>query len=170
MFLTPSLLRATPEPQDELTSSGIPPTLSSSRMLHRFFFLTNHPVSLKLFFFSASLDLSPELPQLQTINLRDIINPRRTQRSDTPEVPELQTINLRDISKGPPTPGDTTPEIPTLPSHTLALASSNKHEPRDTPEAPELSYNYRLDQFDWHWKKDISETLNSWYVSQGPQC
>jgi len=118
--------RATPEPQDELTSSGIPPKLSSSRMLH-----------------SASLDLSPELPQLQTINLRDIINPRRTQRSDTPEVPELQTINLRDISKGPPTPGDTTPEVPTLPSHTLALASSNKHEPRDTPEAPELSYNYR---------------------------
>ena len=29
------LFRATPEPQDELTSSNIPPTLSSSRMLHR---------------------------------------------------------------------------------------------------------------------------------------
>merc|ERR1719239_712667 len=119
--------RATPEPQDELTSSNIPPTLSSSRMLH-----------------SASLDLSPELPQLQTINLRDIINPRRTQRSDTPEVPELQTINLRDISKGPSSsPGNTTPALPVLPSHTLAPASSNKHESRDTPEAPELSYNYR---------------------------
>jgi len=121
--------RATPEPQDELTSSNIPPTLSSSRMLH-----------------SASLDLSPELPQLQTINLRDIINPRRTQRSDTPEVPELQTINLRDISKGRiggSSPGNTTPEIPVLPRHTLAPSSSNKHEARDTPEAPELSYNFR---------------------------
>merc|ERR1719239_442074 len=116
--------RATPEPQDELTSSNIPPTLSSSRILH-----------------SASLDLSPELPQLQTINLRDIINPRRAQRSDTPEVPELQTINLRDISNKE----NNTPEIPVLPtSHSMAQPSSNKHdEPRDTPEAPELSCNYR---------------------------
>jgi len=118
--------RATPEPQDELTSSAKPPTLSSSRMLH-----------------SASLDFSPELPQLQTINLRDIINPcGHIKKSDTPEVPELQTINLRDISNKA---GGASPEIPVLPtSHTLAQASSNTHdEPRDTPEAPELSCNYR---------------------------
>jgi len=117
--------RATPEPQDELTSSAIPPTLSSSRMLH-----------------SASLDFSPELPQLQTINLRDIINPCRIKKSDTPEVPELQTINLRDISNKA---GGASPEVPVLPkSHSLAQASSNTHdEPRDTPEAPELSCNYR---------------------------
>jgi len=121
--------RATPEPQDELTSS-IPPTLSSARMLH-----------------SASLDLSPELPQLQTINLRDIINPRRTQRSDTPEVPELQTVNLRDISNkssSGTSPRNDIQEIPVLPaSQTLATSSSTKLELRDTPEAPELSYNYR---------------------------
>ena len=108
-FYPPLLLfRATPEPQDELTSSNIPPTLSSSRMLHRLVVEIYSLPSNSCF--SASLDFSPELPQLQTINLRDIINPRRTQRSDTPEVPELQTINLRDISKGPSSsPGNTTP-------------------------------------------------------------
>ena len=97
--------------------------------------------------FSASLDFSPELPQLQTINLRDIINPCRLKKSDTPEVPELQTINLRDISNKP---GGASPEIPALPkSHSLAQASSSAHdEPRDTPEAPELSCNYRFDQND----------------------
>ena len=142
-------LRYTPEPQDELTSSAIPPTLSSSRMLHRLVVITHtHPSNPC---FSASLDLSPELPQLQTINLRDIINPRRAQRSDTPEVPELQTINLRDISNKArdASPGNNTPEIPA--NHTLVQTSSDKRdEPKETPEVPELSCNYRFDQqSDW---------------------
>jgi len=106
--------RTTPEPQEEVTSNAAPPCLSSSRMLH-----------------SANLDLSPELPELQTINLRDIINPRRVQRSDTPEVPELETVNLRQTSNKENV------------SQNQNLASAAKYESRDTPEAPELSNNYR---------------------------
>jgi len=106
--------RTTPEPQEEVTTKAAPPCLSSSRMLH-----------------SANLDLSPELPELQTINLRDIINPRRVQRSDTPEVPELETVNLRPTSNKENV------------SQNQNLASSAKYESRDTPEAPELSNNYR---------------------------
>ena len=44
LVFDPSPLRATPEPQEELTASNIPPTLSSSRMLHRLVFDTHsHP-------------------------------------------------------------------------------------------------------------------------------
>jgi len=106
--------RTTPEPQEEVTANAAPPYFSSSRMLH-----------------SANLDLSPELPELQTINLRDIINPRRVQRSDTPEVPELETVNLGHTSNKENV------------SQNQNLASSAKYESRDTPEAPELSNNYR---------------------------
>ena len=86
---------------------------------------------------SANLDLSPELPELQTINLRDIINPRRVQRSDTPEVPELETVNLRQTSNKENV------------SQNQNLASAAKYESRDTPEAPELSNNYRLNHRLW---------------------
>ena len=92
------------------------------------FSLSYHTVSLP----SANLDLSPELPELQTINLRDIINPRRVQRSDTPEVPELETVNLRQTSNKENV------------SQNQNLASAAKYESRDTPEAPELSNNYRF--------------------------
>merc|ERR1719222_1629639 len=94
---------------------------------------------------SASLDFSPELPQLQTINLRDIINPRRAQRSDTPEVPELQTINLRDISNKE----NNTPEIPVLQTsmmspgtlqrlqNSLAITGATVQERQVTPQRPQ---------------------------------
>ena len=74
-------------------------------MLHRFMINTSFLSS--FFLYSASLDFSPELPQLQTINLRDIINPQHAQRSDTPEVAAL-SIKLAPRA---------TPETPELSSN-----------------------------------------------------
>ena len=107
-------------------------------MLHRLTSCSLLPVQLyTVSLSSANLDLSPELPELQTINLRDIVNPRRIQRSDTPEVPELETVNLRHTSNKENV------------SQHQTLASSAKHESRDTPGAPELSNNYRLSHRPW---------------------
>ena len=109
---------------------------------------------------------TPETPELETVNLKNILNqpqPMRPQviSSNTPETPELETVNIKDILKcskniNPkthikPTASTITPEMPHLETTVLSNTTNTYKSPMvsktiidksGTPETPEFTSDY----------------------------
>jgi len=109
---------------------------------------------------------TPETPELETVNIKNILNqpqPIRPQEisSNTPETPELETVNIKDILKcskniNPkthiePAASTITPEMPHLETTVLSNTTNTYKSPMvsktiidksGTPETPEFTSDY----------------------------